>query len=109
MATVEITPPPLSAQSMADLLCTIMILIQGMQPNGKPFWAYMRVKPSMAKPFREAREKGNFNLEDFGTIIEWGEQETVPADIRDRMAREYSANHDYEAQLLEALKAKQSS
>lgn len=100
---LQMTPPPLSSQSMADLLCTIMVLCQGQQ-NGKPFWAYLCVKPSMAKAFKEARDKGAaFNLEEYGTIIEHGEGKDVPMDVRKRMERDYGVRHDYEEQLLQVI------
>ncbi len=88
---------------MADMLCTVMVLCKGKQDDGKPFWAYVCVKPSMAKSFKEARDKGAFNLEEFGTIIEHGNGSDVPADIRKRMERDYGVKHDYESQLLKAI------
>ena len=88
---------------MADLLCTIMVLCRAKRPNGQPFWAYMCVKPSMAKAFKEARDKGNFDLENHGTIIEWGDGTEVPADIKARMERDYGVNHNYEAELIKAI------
>ena len=93
---------------MADLLCTIMMLCRGTQENGGPYWAYMCIKPSMAKAFKDARDSGSFVLEEFGTIIEWGEGDDVPTATRTRMERDFGANHNYEDQLLEAV-AKQAS
>ncbi len=90
---------------MADLLCTIMVLCQGRRENGKPFWAYLCIRPSMAKAFKEAREKGAFNLEEFGTVIESGDGTDIPADIRRRMETEFGVNHDYEKQLLKTIDA----
>lgn len=98
MPIVEITPAPLSTQSMADLLCTLIVLCRGKNSQGKDFWAYMCIKPSMAKSFREACQ-GSFNLEDFGTIIEYGEGENVPEQVRERIELYYGANHHYETML----------
>ena len=103
MTPAHLSAPALSPQSMADLFCTIMLLCHGKHPNGKPFWAYICIKPSMAKAFKEARDKGNINLEDYGTIIEWGDGADVPADIKTRMARDYGANHQYEHDLIKAV------
>ncbi|NBO18541.1 MAG: hypothetical protein EBV03_04810 [Proteobacteria bacterium] len=97
---VHITPPPLSSQSMADLLCTMVLLCRGNDMYGRRFWAYMCIKPSMAEAFRKAREAGNFNLGEYGTIIEAGEGETVPQDVQQRMARDYGVRPDYEQELL---------
>lgn len=104
MAMVQITPPPLSSNSMADLLCTIMILCRGMS-NGKPAWAYMCIKPSMAKAFKDARDKGPFELEDYGSVIETGEGVEPPDETKLRMEREYGMNHHYEDDLLRAVDA----
>lgn len=90
---------------MADLLCTLMVLCRGVNDKGKPFWAYMCIKPSMAKAFKEARERGNVDLEDYGTVLETGEGTDVPPDVRGRMERDYGANHDFERMLMEAIYA----
>lgn len=103
MSTLHIPPPPLSTQSLGDLLCTIMVLCQAKHPNGKPFWAYMCIKPSMAKAFKEARDSGAMDLEEFGTIIEWGDGASVPPDIKARMERDYGVNHNYEHDLIRAI------
>lgn len=101
----HITAPPLSQQSMTDLLCTIMVLVRAQNERGKPFWAYLCIKPSMALAFKEARDKGEMNLDEFGTIIEWGDGETVPADVQARMQRDYGANANYEQDLINAIEA----
>lgn len=95
--------PELSPQSISDLLCTIILLCHAEHPDGRPFWAYLCIRPSMAKAFVEARDSGAFDLEDFGTIIEWGDGEEVPADMQARMARDYGVRNDYEAQLAKAV------
>ena len=105
MAMVTITPPPLSNNSMADLLCTIMILCRGKAPGGKHVWAYMCIKPSMAKAFKEAREKGAFDIEDYGSVIESGEGAEPPEEVQLRMERDYGMNHRYEEDLLRAANA----
>src|SRR5579871_3402373 len=105
MPGVNISPPPLSPQAMADLLCTIIVLCRGLDDGRKPFWAYICIKPSMAQAFREAREKGNFSLEDFGSIIEMGAGQDVPAEVMQRMESQYGVNHRFEEELLKAIAA----
>lgn len=90
---------------MADLLCTIVLLCRGTGTDGKPFWAYMCIKPSMAQAFKDAREKGNFKLEEYGTILEIGEGADVPPDIMHRMEVHYGVNHHYEDELMAAIEA----
>jgi hypothetical protein len=105
MGMVQITPPPLSSQSLADLLCTIMILCYGTEEDGQPFWAYMCIKPSMAKSFKDARDRGAFSLEDYGTILEKGLGMEVPYETKQRMERDYGVNHNYEDELLIAIES----
>lgn len=103
MATVRITPPPISQNAMADLLCTIMILCRGRGADGNSCWAYMCIKPSMARSFKEARDKGAFDIEDYGTVIEEGLGAEPSTEVKRRMEREYGMNHNYEDDLLRAV------
>jgi hypothetical protein len=98
-----LAPAPISQSAMADLLCTVMVLCRGRDNCGNPCWAYMCVKPSMAKSFKDAREKGAFNLEEYGSIIEYGVGEEPPTEIKVRMERSYGMNHNYEDDLLRAV------
>ena len=97
--------PPLSAQSMADLLCTLIILCRGKDAENSPIWAYLCIKPSMASAFKAARERGGFDIADYGTILESGDGEEPPANIKRRMERDYGVNHMFEQQLLDAVAA----
>lgn len=100
---LQTSNPPISQNAMADLLCTIMILCRGTGADGNPCWAYMCIKPSMAKSFKEARDKGAFDIEDYGAIIECGEGAEPPPQVKRRMEREYGMNHDYEDDLLRVI------
>lgn len=102
--TVHITPPPISPQGMADLLCTIVLLCRGKDKYQRSFWAYLCIKPSMAESFKAARDSGQMNLADYGTILEAGEGAEVPDDVRQRMQRDYGVRPDYEDQLIRAIK-----
>lgn len=88
---------------MADLLCTLVLLCRGKDMYDRTYWAYMCIKPSMAEAFRKARDEGNLNLGDYGTIIEAGEGEEVPFDVKDRMCRDYGVQDDYEEQLMRTI------
>lgn len=85
--------PPLSQQSVADLLCTIIVLCKGQDADGKPIWAYVCMKPSMVSAFKYARERGGFDVADYGTVLESGEGAEPPSSIRIRMERDYGVNH----------------
>lgn len=103
MSNVHMSPPPLSAQAMADLLCTLLVCCRGVRDDGKAFWAYLCIKPSMAASFKEARESGSFVLEDYGTVVEWGEGEKIPEEVEERMAKQFGADAHYEDKILKAL------
>ena len=103
--TIHITPPPLSTQSINDLLYTIVLMCQGKDQYQRDFWAYMCIKPSMAESFKQARDRGDMNLSEYGTVIEAGEGIDSPAEVKERMTREYGVRHDYEDQLLRAIAA----
>ncbi|MGE0754271.1 MAG: hypothetical protein AB7L92_03825 [Alphaproteobacteria bacterium] len=97
----QTTHPP--SQSISDLLSTIMVLCRGRDENGEPCWAYLCIKPSMAKAFHDARKLASMDIGDYGTIIESGRGEHVPEDVQKRMAHDYGARHDYEQQLAHAV------
>lgn len=97
--------PTSNQDSFADLLSTVIVFVTGkLADEDVRYWAYLAMKPSMAKPFMEAQAKGNFQLEDFGTIIEWGKGNAPPEEVVERMRRDYAADPDYEQKLLEKLK-----
>lgn len=103
MSTSSIYPSANSNAAFADLLCTIMVLCKGKNQRGAPCWAYLCIKPSMAKAFKEARAKGAFNLEEYGSIIEHGEGAEPPEDVKLRMQKDYGMNHNYEDEILSAV------
>lgn len=95
--------PSTSQDSFADLLSTIIVFVNGELAEGGRYWAYLAMKPTMAKPFMDARDGRRCELEDFGTIIEWGKGDKPPAEVIERMQREYAADPDYEQKLLKKL------
>lgn len=101
--------PPLSPQSVADLLCTIIILCRGKSAENKPIWAYLCIKPSMASAFKFARERGDVDIADYGTVIESGEGQEPPSQIKARMERDYGVNHAFEDEIFATLAAHQES
>ena len=106
---IRVPPPPISDQAMADLLCTLMILCRGFDERREPIWAYLCIKPSMAKSFRDARERGNIDISEYGTVIESGDGHEPPDEVKRRMERDYGMNHLYEQELLARVAALQSS
>ena len=79
-----------------------MILCHGRLAEGAPFWAYMAIRPADAPHFYEARQRGNLNLEEYGTVIAWGEGEQPPEHIKVQMHIYYGMQDDFEEQLRNA-------
>lgn len=92
-----------SQDSFADLLTTIIMSVKGKLKDGSAYWAYLAMKPSMVKPLKDAQATGNFDLEDYGTVIEWGAGEAPPAEVLERMRKDYALESDYEAKHHERL------
>ncbi|MFO0952940.1 MAG: DUF2610 domain-containing protein [Isosphaeraceae bacterium] len=93
-----------NATEFADMLCTIVVLCRGKDMYNRNFWAYMLIKPSKAKAFRQARERGAMNLGDFGTIVEAGEGNDPPADVKKKMAEKHGVQDDLEEKLLKEIR-----
>jgi hypothetical protein len=79
-----------------------------MQASGEPYWAYLAVKPSRAKAFRDAIRSGQLQLQDYGEIICWGEGEDVPAEMRQKMEQEHRVNHTLQEEILAIAKQQRS-
>lgn len=88
---------------MADMLCTLMVLCRGKDENGEPCWAYMAIKPSQARHFAEARARGAFDLNDFGTVLESGAGDEPSQEVRNRMRDRFGMRDDFEEQLKRAV------
>lgn len=89
---------------MVDLLCTILVLCRG-SSGGKPSWAYMAIRPSNARAFKEACDRGNIDLDDYGTVIESGEGKEPPQEVKDRMRDRFGMRDDFEELLQAAIEA----
>jgi hypothetical protein len=103
VATLHISPSPISPQAMADLLCTIVLLFRGKDKYNRDFWAYICIKPSMADAFKQACDSGSINITDFGTILEAGEGAEPSYEVKMRMEHDFGVRHDYEDQLRRAI------
>jgi hypothetical protein len=77
----------------------ILMLIEGLLPDGSAHWAYASIPPSRYVAFKEAEVKGNYNLAEFGKILAHGAGKTPPSDVEKRMKDEYGANHKFEEEL----------
>lgn len=71
----------------------MVMLLQGETPTGAPTYAYVAVRADRLEAFMKAQNEPYFIPEDYGVILESGEGEP-PAEIREKMEREYGFNHD---------------
>lgn len=81
-----------SEQIIAEKTVCIL-LIRGENPEGGKMYAYVAVRADKLESFMEAQKSGTFFPEDYGMIIEAGENE--PSDeVKQRMTQEYGFNHE---------------
>ena len=93
-----------SAIEASDKDLTVLILTKGILINEQPFYAYLRMKPSDLLKFVEVETKGiEYNLRDYGEIIESGSEAEPPQNVIDKMAKEYGFDPEYEIKLRQEL------
>jgi hypothetical protein len=70
-------------------------LVQGKSPIGKPFYAYIRLKPSEYMDYKMKLERGQgVNPNDY-EILEYGWGEEPAAHVRQMMEEKYGVDHDF--------------
>jgi len=95
------TPQELLEQIDADL--QILVLVQGTLADGSKHYAYASIPPSRYEAFKTAERAGNYDLAEFGKVLEHGPG-TPSAEVEQRMAAEYGANHRFEEELQNWMK-----
>lgn len=80
----------------------IVLLVTGTRDNDEPFWAYLSLSPLRYYDFKAAEARGNYNLKDFGDIIEHGKGKNPPADIAKKMKDQYGLDDDFEEKLFQS-------
>lgn len=86
------TPTSPTEQMMAENALAV-ILLRGTSPDDQPIFAYVGVRVDKLDAFMEAQKLGNFDPEEYGTIIEAGLGEPTD-EIRKKMEEEYGFNHE---------------
>ena len=77
----------------------ILVLVKGRDGSGRAQYAYVSVPPEKYADFKEAEEKGNYNLAAFGEILLHAFGEAPDATIMQEMEQKYGANHRFEEDL----------
>jgi hypothetical protein len=78
-------------------------LVQG-QIDGKSYYAYARIPLSKYLAFKEAEEKGDYDLADFGEILEHGPGKNPPPEVKKRMIEKYKISENFEEEVIDAFK-----
>ena len=69
-----------------------VLLVRGESPEGKKIYAYLAIRADKLESFMEAQKSGTFFPEDYGIIIEAGEDEPAD-DVKLKMTKEYSREY----------------
>lgn len=70
-----------------------VLLVRGESPEGKKIFAYVAIRADKLETFMAAQKQGTFYPEDYGVVIESGEDE--PSDeVKAKMTKEYGFNHE---------------
>lgn len=88
--------PVINQQDIADLLDTVGIisLVSGETEHGETFWAYVSVPTSKYDDFLQVQEQGDYNLNDWGTILCHGQGDTPPPEIMTKMEEDFGLTHN---------------
>ena len=71
----------------------IIVLCRGETVSGKPFYAFVKIKPSRYTAFERAQLAGsNFEIQDYGEILNFDYAHTPPQEIIDKMRAQYGGN-----------------
>ena len=81
----------------------VLVLVSGTLKDGTDHYAYASMPPSKYTAFKEAEAIGNYNLAEYGKILTHGPGREPSAEVKQRMADEYGANHYLEEELAAML------
>ncbi len=100
----KLSTPSTEELQKADDSSAIIAYTNGVTEDGRPYYAYMAVKPSRYREFYELTSaRKAIVLNDFGNIIEGGFEESPPANIVQRMRNEYGFDENYEKAIKEEV------
>ena len=92
----------------ADADSSLIVLDQGIQEDGKPYWLFLKVKPSKYKEFMQlCRQRKPKRFTDYGTILKYGYNKQVPTAAKTEMREKYGWDDNYIEKLAEDVKEEQ--
>ncbi len=84
----------------ADEGASIIAYTDGVTASGKPYYAYIAVKPSKYREFYErTKARESIRLGDFGKIIVYGYETKPPSAVVVHMREKFGYDEEYEAKL----------
>ncbi len=96
----KLSNPTSEELEKADRTSSIIAFTNGVAADGRPYYAYLAVKPSKYREFYElTANRQVLQLNDFGEIIKGGFEVSPPADIISFMRDEYGFDENYEKAL----------
>lgn len=93
-----------SNDSFASAMAALLLLVRGKMKSGENYWAYIAIKPDMLESFNIAKANGMFELEEYGTILDWGQDDSPPAQIQAQMEAIYGVRNTEEDALVQRMK-----
>ena len=85
---------------LADEEIAILAYTHGTMHDGRPYYAYVAVKPSLYKAFyAKTAARESMLIGDYGTVVAGGFEESAPPHVVEQM-RALGFNDDYEANLM---------
>ncbi len=80
----------------ADEVSYVIVKNTGIQNDGKPYWAYVAVRPSKYHEFMEyTREQRTVKLADYGRVLRYGLGTEIPDTIKKEMKARYRCDDAY--------------
>ncbi len=83
---------------------SMFVLVKGLSASGEPQYAYVSITYEKYGAFLKAQEAGAYDLSAFGTILHHGSGLEPSIEVRTRMQEQYGVQHDFEQQIVEAIK-----
>lgn len=96
----ELKQPTPEELAEADKQSAILVYSHGMAGDGRPYYAYVAIRPSKYTEFHAASAAGqSLLLSEYGTVVAGGFADRPPPDVVRRMREINGFDDDYEEKL----------
>jgi hypothetical protein len=96
----DLVAPSASELDEADADNEMYTLTIGTTDDGKPYWMYAAIVPSLYQDFIAAAAAGQrIEINDYGYALKFGFDAVPPAEVKEEMKRKYGFDENYEAKL----------